>query len=83
MERQYQILIVLESVLGLKNLGGPWAIYLIKSKSYLDLYRLTRLSVFYLKKIPLQPSPLLVTSDNSMQKVCEQLSIPFYDPETE
>ncbi len=35
------------------------------------------------KKLQLQPSPILVTSDNSMQKVCEQLSIPFYDPETE
>ncbi|RKZ46811.1 MAG: hypothetical protein DRR16_33920 [Candidatus Parabeggiatoa sp. nov. 3] len=31
----------------------------------------------------LPPSPILVTSDQSMQKVCEQLSISFYDPEIE
>jgi predicted nucleic acid-binding protein len=30
-----------------------------------------------------QFSAILVTSDNSMQKVCERLSIPFYDPETD
>jgi len=34
-------------------------------------------------KLQLQLSPVLVTSDNSMQKVCERLSIPFYDPENE
>jgi hypothetical protein len=32
-------------------------------------------------KLQLQPTPILVTSDNSMQKVSELLSIPFYDPE--
>ena len=33
------------------------------------------------KKLVLEPSPILVTSDQPMQKVCEQLSISFYDPE--
>jgi predicted nucleic acid-binding protein len=33
------------------------------------------------KKLQLHLSPILVTSDNSMQKVCERLSISFYDPE--
>jgi len=28
-------------------------------------------------------SPILVTSDKSMQRVCERLSIAFYDPESE
>jgi predicted nucleic acid-binding protein len=33
------------------------------------------------KKLPLEPSPILVTSDQSMQKICERISIPFIDPE--
>ena len=35
------------------------------------------------KTLPPELSPILVTSDQSMQKVCEQLSISFYDPEIE
>lgn len=27
--------------------------------------------------------PIMITSDKSMQKVCEHLGIPFYDPECE
>jgi len=34
-------------------------------------------------KLSLEPSPILVTSDQSMQNVCKQLSISFYDPEIE
>ncbi|EDN70372.1 conserved hypothetical protein [Beggiatoa sp. PS] len=33
------------------------------------------------KKWPLESPPILVTSDQSMQKVCERISIPFIDPE--
>ena len=29
-----------------------------------------------------EPLPIMVTSDHSMQHVCERLLIPFYDPET-
>lgn len=39
------------------------------------------LHLAFIKQLPLDPSPILVTSDQSMQKVCEQLSISFYDPE--
>jgi predicted nucleic acid-binding protein len=35
------------------------------------------------KNLPSKPSIVIVTADKSMQKVCERLSIPFYDPETE
>jgi len=35
------------------------------------------------KEVPSPFSSLLVTSDKSMQKVCERLCIPFYDPEIE
>ena len=44
-------------------------------------YDALHLAIF--KKLSLEPSPILVTSDQSMQKVCEQLSISFYDPEIE
>jgi predicted nucleic acid-binding protein len=44
-------------------------------------YDALHLAIF--KKLSVEPSPILVTSDQSMQKVCEQLSIPFYDPEVE
>ncbi|HDN26636.1 MAG TPA: PIN domain-containing protein [Thioploca sp.] len=44
-------------------------------------YDALHLAIF--KNLSVEPSPILVTSDQSMQKVCEQLSIPFYDPEIE
>jgi predicted nucleic acid-binding protein len=34
-----------------------------------------------IQKLQLQTSPILVTSDKSMQQVCKQLAISFYDPE--
>ena len=34
------------------------------------------------KKLQLDFSPILVTSDNPMQNVCKRLLISFYDPET-
>jgi len=44
-------------------------------------YDALHLAIF--QKLSLEPSPILVTSDQSMQNVCKQLSIPFYDPEKE
>jgi len=44
-------------------------------------YDALHLAIF--KNLSLEPSPIFVTSDQSMQKVCEQLSISFYDPEIE
>jgi predicted nucleic acid-binding protein len=32
------------------------------------------------KKLQTQPPVVMVTSDQPMQKVCERISIPFYDP---
>jgi hypothetical protein len=41
------------------------------------------LAIFGKLKLSLEYSPILVTSDQSMQNVCKQLSISFYDPEIE
>jgi hypothetical protein len=35
------------------------------------------------KRLSIHSSVTMVTSDQSMQKVCERLSIPVYDPENE
>ncbi len=35
------------------------------------------------KKLEIPSPVIMVTSDRSMQKVCERISIPFYDPETD
>ncbi|MCK5521789.1 MAG: type II toxin-antitoxin system VapC family toxin [Thiomargarita sp.] len=44
-------------------------------------YDALHLAIF--KQISSETSAILVTSDQSMQKVCEQISISFYDPEKE
>jgi len=49
----------------------------------LDISSNDALHLAIVEKLQSQFSAILVTSDNSMQKVCERLSIPFYDPETD
>jgi hypothetical protein len=35
------------------------------------------------QKLPLQYAPIMLTSDNSLQNVCERVQITYYDPEIE